>query len=182
MLKGKHLPGRFQGEATNTTIYILNQVATKSVIGETPFEALYKKKPKVHQLCTFECIAHVKELAPHLSKLQDQSTPFVFLGYETTSKAYRGFDPRTQKLHVSRDVLFEEDMEWSQELRVAENASDTNVFKIHLQVVPDKENREDIGENMSPTQEKLEDIGVDNNILEDNAESRNIDSTHSTSQ
>jgi len=32
---------------------------------------------------------------------------------ETGTKGYRFFDPSTERLHVSRDVLFEEDKSWN---------------------------------------------------------------------
>jgi hypothetical protein len=32
----------------------------------------------------------------------------VFVGYEVGSKAYRMYDPSTKRLHVSRDVVFDE--------------------------------------------------------------------------
>jgi hypothetical protein len=38
----------------------------------------------------------------------------VFIGYETVahSKAYRMYDPATKKVHISRDVVFEEEKAW----------------------------------------------------------------------
>lgn len=38
MLKAKHLPGMFWGEAITTAVYILNRVSSKSVGGKTPYE------------------------------------------------------------------------------------------------------------------------------------------------
>ena len=32
----------------------------------------------------------------------------VMLGYEPGSKAYRLYDPTTKRVHVSRDVIFDE--------------------------------------------------------------------------
>ena len=36
----------------------------------------------------------------------------VLLGYEARTKGYRLVDPSTEKLHISRDVVFEEDGTW----------------------------------------------------------------------
>jgi hypothetical protein len=36
----------------------------------------------------------------------------IFLGYEQGSKAYRLFDPVANRVHVSRDVVFDEDASW----------------------------------------------------------------------
>lgn len=37
----------------------------------------------------------------------------VLFGYEDDSKAYWVFDPVGRKLHVTRDVVFEEQVPWS---------------------------------------------------------------------
>jgi hypothetical protein len=36
----------------------------------------------------------------------------VFLGYEPGTKAYRLYDPTTNRVHVSRNVVFEEGRGW----------------------------------------------------------------------
>ncbi|GJR59176.1 zinc finger, CCHC-type containing protein [Tanacetum coccineum] len=51
-------------------------------------------------------------LQKHLTKLDDRSSRMVYLGNEQGSKAYRLFDPRTQKICVSRDVKFKENETW----------------------------------------------------------------------
>ena len=115
LLKSKNMPGSFWGEAVTTTVYLLNRAPTKAVIGKTPYEAIYGRKPNVSHLRTFGCVAHVKTAEPHLSKLADRSTKMVFIGYERNSgtKAYRFYDPHTKRLRVSRDVVFEEKLAWN---------------------------------------------------------------------
>ena len=36
----------------------------------------------------------------------------VMLGYETGGKAYRLYDPASKRVHVSRDVIFDEGTGW----------------------------------------------------------------------
>ena len=67
----------------------------------------------MHHLRTFGCVAHVKTVGPGVSKLSDRSTKMVFVGYETGTKGYRVYDPMTKRLHVSRDVIFEENIGWN---------------------------------------------------------------------
>ena len=45
-------------------------------------------------LRTFDCINHIRKMKPVLTKLEDRSTPMVFLGYAKGTKAYRLYDPR----------------------------------------------------------------------------------------
>jgi hypothetical protein len=109
MMKSKGMPGRFWGEAVSTAVYLLNRAPTKSVVGMTPYEAWYGRKPSVDHLRTFGCVAHVKTVAGHLSKLADRSTPMVMIGYEAGTKAYRAYNPVNKKLVITRDVFFEEE-------------------------------------------------------------------------
>ena len=48
----------------------------------------------------------------NLTKLEDRSTPMVFLGYAEGTKAYRLYDPRGEKVLVSRDVMFDKKVAW----------------------------------------------------------------------
>jgi hypothetical protein len=58
----------------------------------------------------FSCTCFV--LRPHVerSKLSSRSTICIFLGYDDGKKGYRCFDPITQKLYVSRHVVFLENI------------------------------------------------------------------------
>jgi hypothetical protein len=61
----------------------------------TPYEAWYGKKPIVHHLRTFGCIAHVKNMFPNMKKLDDRSSAMVFVDYERRTKRYQVYDPST---------------------------------------------------------------------------------------
>ena len=108
LLKGKGVPGELWGEAVSTAVYLLNRAPTRSLKMKTLYEAWHSRKPKVHHLRTFRCVAHVKTVGPGVSKLSDRSTKMVFVGYETGTKGYRVYDPMMIRLHVSRDMTFEE--------------------------------------------------------------------------
>ncbi|KAG6502110.1 hypothetical protein ZIOFF_041999 [Zingiber officinale] len=113
LLKGIHMSARFWGEAVRHAIYLLNRLPTK-VLGErTPFEAWMGRKPHLAHLRVFSCVAYVKNTTLHLKKLDDRSSPMVYLGIEEGCKAHRLFDPRHDKLQVSRDVMFQENCEWT---------------------------------------------------------------------
>lgn len=36
----------------------------------------------------------------------------IFVGYEHGSKTFRAYDPVAQHVHVTRDVVFDEDAQW----------------------------------------------------------------------
>ena len=126
MMKAMSMPGWFWGEAASTAVFILNRSATQSVDGKTPFEVWHGTKPAVHFLRTFGCVAHVKQGSKRLAKLEDRSTPMVFVGYEPGSKAWRFCNPATRRVTVSRDAVFEEDRpwDWGQEAVSAANGGE----------------------------------------------------------
>jgi hypothetical protein len=113
MLKSKGLLRWLWGEAVATMMYLLNRSPTKSVEGKTSFEVWYGKKPGVHHLRTFGCVVHVKNTTPNLKKLEDRSRPMIFISYEPGSKAYRVYDSVSKKVHVTRDVVFDEQVQWN---------------------------------------------------------------------
>lgn len=71
------------------------------------------KKPNIAHLRIFGCIGYAKVEAKFLKKLDDRSRVLVHLGTEPGSKAYRMFDPQTQKIIVRRDVVFDEAKCWN---------------------------------------------------------------------
>ncbi|KAF8697536.1 hypothetical protein HU200_035869 [Digitaria exilis] len=90
MLKAKDLPGHpkiFQATSGEKLS------PTRALDGKTPFEAWNGSRPSVHYLKTFGCIGHVKNTRPGLKKLDDRSSPMIFVGYESGSKAHRFYDP-----------------------------------------------------------------------------------------
>ena len=93
-------------------VFILNHAPTKALTGKTSFESWYGRKPSMSFLQTFGCIGHVRKTKPIQTKLEDRSTPMVFLGYTEGTKAYWLYDPCRDKVTVSRDVVFNEEAAW----------------------------------------------------------------------
>ena len=107
VLKEKRLPLELWGKAVSTCVYVLNRSSTKGVKGQTPYEKWNGRKPNVSHLKIFGSVVYVKTTR-RLSKLEDRSKCMMFMGYEAGSKAYRCLDPATLKIHISRDVKFDE--------------------------------------------------------------------------
>jgi transposase InsO family protein len=107
LLKQRGMPTVFWGEAVVTAVYILNRSPTKALNGMTPYEAWHGRKPAVSHLRVFGRLAFTKELG-HISKLDDRSTPEVFIGYTEGSKTYHILDLGTQRVRTARDVVFDE--------------------------------------------------------------------------
>jgi hypothetical protein len=111
LLKQRGMPAVFWGEAVVMAVYILNHSPNKALNGRTPYEAWHGHKQAVSHLRVFSCLAFGKELG-HIGKLNDRSTPGVFIGYTEGSKAYHILDPGTQRVCTTRDVVFDEGRGW----------------------------------------------------------------------
>ncbi|GKA47796.1 zinc finger, CCHC-type containing protein [Tanacetum coccineum] len=120
----ENMPQNFWAEAVRHAIYILNSVPTKALEDITPYEAIKRRKPNLEKLRVFGCIAYAKVPSQHLMKLDDRSSIMVYLGNEQGSKAYRLFDPTTQKICVSRDVKFKENETWDWKEYMSEHIND----------------------------------------------------------
>lgn len=112
LLKERNLPTYMWGEAVRYAVYLLNRLPTKAVLGETPYEAWSKKKPQVDYLRVFGCVAYMKHPNVNVTKLGDRSKCVIHLGRESGTKAYRLYDPETGTVHISRDVVFDENKAW----------------------------------------------------------------------
>ena len=106
MLKDKILHLALWGDAVNTCVHVLNRSSTKS-FQEMPYEMWSAKKSKLSRLRIFGSIVHVKSLGT-IGKLVDRIKEIIFLGYERGTKGYQCFNPTTHKVHLRREVIFEE--------------------------------------------------------------------------
>jgi hypothetical protein len=118
------MPAVFWEEAVVTTIYILNRSPTKALDGRMPYEAWHGRKPAVSHLRVFGCLAFAKELG-HIGKLDNRSTPGVFIGYAEGSKAYHILDPEIQRVRMARDVVFNEGRGWVWDKAVDDSSTPT---------------------------------------------------------
>ena len=112
MLSEKKIPKTFWPEAVNWTMHVLNRSPTFAVKNQTPEEAWSGVKPSVEYFKVFGCVSHVHVPDSKRKKLDDKSLSCVLLGVSEESKAYRLYEPVSQKILVSRDVVFEEDRSW----------------------------------------------------------------------
>jgi len=107
MLKQKNMPHMFCGEAVSTATYILNKCPTKKLKNKVPEEAWSGRKPSVKHLKVFGSICYKHIPDARRSKLDDKSEKMILLGYHSTG-AYKLYDPINKKVHVSRDVIVDE--------------------------------------------------------------------------
>ncbi len=92
----------------------------------TPKEKFTNRKPDVSHLKLFSCIAYVHVLDNKRSKLDPKVEKCIFIGYSLEQKGYKCFNPSTQNLQVSRDVVFDEMVSWYPPLKITKNGEAKN--------------------------------------------------------
>ena len=108
MIAHAGLSNIFWAEAISVASYVRNRLPTTDLKeGETPYEWWYGGKPDVSHFRVFGCMAYAHMPDCERRKL-DTNSKMRFVGYSLTSKGYRLFDETNQKLHIQRDVEFNE--------------------------------------------------------------------------
>lgn len=95
-------------EASATAVYVLNRVTCKSSPNTTPYQGWHGVKPNVSHMRVSGCEAFMHVPKDERSKLEPKALKCRFVGYSETQKAYRLLDTTTQKIRISRDVIFNE--------------------------------------------------------------------------
>jgi hypothetical protein len=103
-----NVPKYLWSEAVLTTTYLINRMPSRILGMKSLAELLlghqeFKVPPKV-----FGCVCFFKDHRPSVAKLDPQAVKCVFVGYSSTQKGYKCWDPVGKKLFVSMDVTFRE--------------------------------------------------------------------------
>ena len=108
LLKNASLPEKFWDEAVSTATFLINRMTTALLQNKSPYEVLFHLQPDYNLFRTFGCLCypHLRAYSPH--KLTPRSEQCVFLGYSSIHLGYRCLSLSSQKLFISRDVIFEE--------------------------------------------------------------------------
>ena len=114
MLIHANLPSYLWGEVLMSVCHILNMCTSKAIHERCPELSWQKlalkiQKPAVdyNRLRAVGCLAF--NIPPgHKNKLQPRSMRSVMIGYEPKSNAYRLWDPKSRRMMVSNDVVFDE--------------------------------------------------------------------------
>lgn len=108
MLKDKGLPFYFWAEVVNSACYIGNRVFLRSMLHKTAYELWYGKKPNISYFRAFGCKCYILNTNDNIGKFDSRSDIGIFLGYSSSSRAYRVFNKRTLVVEESANVTFDE--------------------------------------------------------------------------
>lgn len=93
-------------EAVSYAAYLRNRSPTRALVGKTPFEALWGRKPDVHTLREFGTPCWVLVPTSRQSKLEPKSEKYVFTGLSTHSAGWRYYVAGLRQVLILREVVF----------------------------------------------------------------------------
>ncbi|KAI5312051.1 hypothetical protein L3X38_041224 [Prunus dulcis] len=108
MMTEKKIPIKFWVEAVGTAVYLQNRCYTTLVTDKTPFEAFTGRKPSVKHLRVFGSIYYSHIPSNLRQKFDDKASKGIFMGYGSCEKGYRIYNLQTEKIILSRNVVFYE--------------------------------------------------------------------------
>lgn len=98
----------YWAEALHVAIHVLNIQPSSSIGQSTPHSLLFGKTPTYSHLRVFVCLCFPNINNSNLHKSSPLSTPCLFLGYPLSHRGYRCLDLKTNRIILSRHVIFDE--------------------------------------------------------------------------
>ncbi|KAL4295936.1 hypothetical protein GQ457_12G029240 [Hibiscus cannabinus] len=144
----KMLGEKKMAEAVSCAVYLSNRSPTKNVDNVTPQEAWSGRKPSVRHIRVFGSIAYAHVPDQGRLKLDDRSSKYVFIGYDSNSKGYKLFNPSNGRIVISRDVEFDEQASWNWEAQEEQSYDFFPYFVEEQDVTPSQV--VDLPQNMTP--------------------------------
>ena len=85
-----------------------NQVVVRKGLDKTPYELWKGRKPNISFFKIFGCKCFILKTKDNLRKFDAKSDIGIFLGYSSSSKAYRVYNKRTMVVEEFIHVNFDE--------------------------------------------------------------------------
>lgn len=131
------MPKSYWTYAFATATYLINRLPSPVLNMDSPFNKLFGETPNYNKLRIFGCLCFPWLRPYNANKLENKSSPCVFLGYSQTQSAFLCLQPTTGRIYVSRHVKFDETQFPFQALRKIDNspASSPSATKPPVEVI-----------------------------------------------
>ena len=111
MLHNKDVARNLWGEAVNTACHTVNRVYFRPGTKRTPYELWKGRKPNVKYFRIFGSTCFILKNRENVGKFDSRSDEGIFLGYSSTSKAYRVYNKRTMVVMEIVNVVIDESLD-----------------------------------------------------------------------
>ncbi|KAJ3691742.1 hypothetical protein LUZ61_020906 [Rhynchospora tenuis] len=99
------IPTLYWDEIFSNVVYLINRLPSNMDI---PYKKLFHKDPDFTFLKVLGCLCFPLTRPYNAHKLEQRSLPCVFIGYAKSQKGYRCLHLPTNRIYISRNVLFDE--------------------------------------------------------------------------
>jgi hypothetical protein len=138
MLCDSNLPKHFWAEAVNMACYVLNRVLLRPILKKTSYELFNGCIPKISYFKVFGCKCFILNTKDNLDKFDAKSDEGIFIGYSSSSKAYRVYNKRSLVIEESLHVLFNETLSSIQDnVKNVDDSSDSDEPQVILESQPE---------------------------------------------
>ena len=134
MLFDSKLPNKYWGEAVMTANHLQNMLPAAGD-DKTPYEKWTGRMPDPSYLRRFGCLAYVAVPTEKRQKLDSKARKLIFVGYEEGTKGYRLLNTESDKIYISRDVIFLEGNCHADEIQNESSNRDTEV-EVNIEAEP----------------------------------------------
>lgn len=114
IMHATNCPPHLWSEAWDCAVYIENRLTSQALeYRSTPFEELFGTKPDFKHIRTFGSKAYA--LIPETLRTSNARTKEgIFVGYDTDSPSYLFYNPQTQQITKTAQLIFDEDARYQQ--------------------------------------------------------------------
>ncbi|KAJ4768699.1 hypothetical protein LUZ62_079074 [Rhynchospora pubera] len=102
------IPFTYWDTVFESVVFVINRLPSITTNAVSPFELLFKQKPNYQHFHVIGCACYPLLRPYNQHKMQPRSEKCVFLGYSQTYKGYQCLHLLTNKMYVSRHVIFDE--------------------------------------------------------------------------
>ena len=120
ILYNKDVARNLWGEAVNVVCHTVNRVYFRPGTKKTPYELWKERKSNVKYFRIFGSTCFIFKDRENVGKFDSQSDEGIFLGYSSTSKAYRVYNKRTIKVIETMNVVIDKSSDSSFEEGIEE--------------------------------------------------------------
>ncbi|GAA0173676.1 hypothetical protein LIER_27242 [Lithospermum erythrorhizon] len=104
------LPPVFWVQALHYIVFLINVLPSQQLKYKSPYEILHNKSPNLSHIKTFGCLCYPNIIKAPTPMFSPRALPCLFLGLSEAHKGFKCFNLENQRIIMSRDVTFQENI------------------------------------------------------------------------